>query len=555
MNQLQRQIDSTQRRLSLLQHLQREYQEKGSAASYCFSISSNVLFAEDSSGFRDALMAVVKELSDLHRFQVTQKLSGGRLQIQIGEAKEPAMVWIEEWFGGALAPAQMRRFSTSFDSLRKASEEHMMVTPHQPIFAADHLRRPEKHLAARVISDIVQRLDKTEATAQKAALSPESISTDAMPLALGYRVEENGKMLGPIAFPLTQMVHAFISGTTGSGKSFATRILIEEAAAYPQLSILVLDPRNQSLGILVPEDRPKIIEQYEEFGMKPQNARGYAFDYFAPGLPYAPALPKDLATLARGRSIVSFKGLNDAERCATAARILEAAFAACNEKESELPRLLVLLDEAHLFTRRRLDESAKEAAGQIERAMELLGREGRKFGLILVITTQSTKDFGYELASVRQMSSTKLFMRNSDRDADFAADIIGDGRLLAQLPTGVGILHHPNWGVTRVRVRPPHSKVFELGEAEVRQLVGKDRNLSKMMSAEAQALYAVIREHGSSPREPLNLSRAADLGGISSKRRLLELIEELEEAGVIRTRQLAERGRPRVIELCSADLG
>jgi hypothetical protein len=45
------------------------------------------------------------------------------------------------------------------------------------------------------------------------------------------------------------------------------------------------------------------------------------------------------------------------------------------------------------------------------------------------------------------------------------------------------------------------------------------------------------------------MSRVAELAGITSKRRLLELIGELERAGVIRTRQLVERGRPRVIEL------
>jgi hypothetical protein len=47
----------------------------------------------------------------------------------------------------------------------------------------------------------------------------------------------------------------------------------------------------------------------------------------------------------------------------------------------------------------------------------------------------------------------------------------------------------------------------------------------------------------------LNISRLAELAAITSKRRLLELIDELERAGVIRSRKLPERGRPRVIEL------
>ena len=45
------------------------------------------------------------------------------------------------------------------------------------------------------------------------------------------------------------------------------------------------------------------------------------------------------------------------------------------------------------------------------------------------------------------------------------------------------------------------------------------------------------------------MSRTAELAGIGSKRKLLELVDELERAGLIRTRRLPERGSPRVIEL------
>src|SRR5262249_43666617 len=97
--------------------------------------------------------------------------------------------------------------------------------------------------------------------------------------------------------------------------------------------------------------------------------------------------------------------------------------------------------------------------------------------------------------------------------------------------------------------RPPYSKVFELADAEIRQLIGPGKDPSRTVTTEAQRLYEIIEQHCASPTHPLNMSQAADLAGISSKRRLLELIEELEHAGVIRTRRLPERGRPRVIEL------
>jgi hypothetical protein len=41
---------------------------------------------------------------------------------------------------------------------------------------------------------------------------------------------------------------------------------------------------------------------------------------------------------------------------------LDLVFDACNAQESEHLRLLVVVDEAQLFTRKRLDASAKQAA-------------------------------------------------------------------------------------------------------------------------------------------------------------------------------------------------
>jgi hypothetical protein len=547
--QLEAQLERQKQRLGLFQHLQREYERKGSAAAYSFTINSNLQVADNRGQFHDALRAVVKELTDQHRYQVMQKLQGGRLNIQVAEAEEPLMVWIEQWLGGTLSPRQMSRLGAEFDLLRKAATDHLLVTPDEPILVDGHVRHAEKHLGARFVSTVLQRLDKTDTSGRNDKLSPESITPDAMPLSLGLRVDDREITTSPVIIPLSQMGHTYVSGTTGGGKSFLARVLIEEAVQHQQLNILVLDPRNQSAGLLVAEDRPAILQNYNDFGMKPGGARGFKFSYFAPALAYAPPMPQELSSLAMGRSIVSFKGLDDQKRCELAGRILEAVFDACSSQEAESPRLLILIDEAHLFTRKRLDKSAKESAAQAERAIDKLAREGRKFGVLVVLISQTIKDFGYELASIRQMTSTKIFLRNSDREIEYAADIIGDGRLLVQLPTGTTLIHNANWGVLRVRVRPPYSKVFELGEAEMRRLVGHSKEVERTISVEARKLFEVIKEHGSPPHEPLNMSRVANLAGISSKRKLLELIEELVQANAIRTSKLPGRGRPHVIEV------
>ena len=544
---LKNRVEHERQRLERFQHLQREYRRKGSAAVYSFSISSNLQLVEDGSQFRDAVRAVVKELADMARYQVSQKLTGGRLNIQIAEASEPIMTWIEQWLGGALSPTQMRRLQPPPDSLLRVANERIVVTPDEPIVVDDRVRHAEKHLAARFLSTVVQRLDKTEGIADRAALSPDVVPVESMPLSLGRRVEDAGGVIEPLVFPLSQMVHVYISGTTGSGKSFLARVMLEEAAQYQHLNILVLDPRNQSVGLLVPEDRTKILQQYDGLGMKPEQARGFKFDYFAPGLPYAPELPGDVSQVAKGRVIVSLKGLDDARRCDLAAQILDAAFTACSVEESERPRLLILVDEAQLFTRKRVDDSARQAAAHTERALDRIAREGRKYGIVLTLVSQMMKDFGYDLASIRQMTTTKIFLRNSDREIEYASDIIGDGRQLAQLPTGTALVHNANWGVVKIKVRPPYSKVFELRETEIRQL--SDKHTLRGLTSEAQRVLTVIKDASTEPAKPLNMSRLAILTGISSKRRLIELVDQLTDAHVIQTRTMPERGRPRIIEL------
>jgi hypothetical protein len=283
--------------------------------------------------------------------------------------------------------------------------------------------------------------------------------------------------------------------------------------------------------------------------MKPERAHGFEFKYYAPGIPFATQLPKEVKSLAEGRAIVSFKGLNDERRCGLAAAVLGAVFESCSAHESERPRLLVVMDEAQLFTRKRVDEAAQAAAAQSERAIDRIAREGRKFGIVLALVTQTAMTFSRDLASIRQMATTRFFLRNSDREIAYAADIVGDGRSLVQLRTGVALAHNASWGTARIRVRPPWSKVFELGEAELRRLIGSDGKVCGVLTSAAQALLRVIKENGASADQPLNMSRAAQFAGITSKRKLDELIQELENANAIRTKQLIERGRPRIIEL------
>ena len=105
------------------------------------------------------------------------------------------------------------------------------------------------------------------------------------------------------------------------------------------------------------------------------------------------------------------------------------------------------------------------------------------------------------------------------------------------------------WGSVTVRLRPPRSKVWEYSEDEVAAQLRGETSKSESLSLEAMSALATITAfHRTRGRGPIVSELGAELG-MTSKRRLLRLIDELESSGRIRTRWLPERGKPRVIEL------
>ena len=425
---LQKELNDKKEKFRLFNNLQKEYERNCSAASFLFSLCSNSHVITTPNECRDALTNIVKEMADRHRYQVTQKLCGGRLNIHVVEADEPVMVWIEEWLGGGLSPRQISRLNGDFRLLREATEKHTMVTPNADIRLDGAVKDDQKLLAARVVSTLVTRLDQPDATTNL-----KDISKEAMPANVGLIVKNGSVTDNQFDLPLAKCNHTYLSGTTGSGKSYMGRVIVEEAALHEDLNILILDPANQSAGLLVPEDRESILSLYPDFGMKPESARGFDFKYYAPGPSIGKQLPRDLSVLGKGRVIVSLKGLNDRERCKLFYNIIDAIFNDYSSEESATLRLLVVVEEAQRFTKKRVTEDAKAAGEQAENALDRIVREGRKYGCYVNIQSQSIKDFARDSASIRQNTNTKIFLHNSDREVDYAADFIGDGRQIGHV--------------------------------------------------------------------------------------------------------------------------
>ena len=126
------------------------------------------------------------------------------------------------------------------------------------------------------------------------------------------------------------------------------------------------------------------------------------------------------------------------------ARMVFEALQRYRRKEGkELPTTLVL-EEAHTFVHRDLSgESAAPAGRECARVFERIAREGRKFGLGLVLASQRPSEVSPTVLS--QCNTFLLHRLVNDRDQDLVKRLVPDGlgsllRELPSLPTRRAIL-------------------------------------------------------------------------------------------------------------------
>ncbi len=525
------------------QQLEREYLTKASAICVLFVCGSNLHLAESDQTFRDALTSVTKEILDLHRYQVQQKLQGGKLHIYVEESPAPAVSLLTHTTRSLLNPRQLDRLGPELRSLAEAVEQHLMVMPREDIRVSGSVVDQRKLVTSRILQRFLGRLRKVPPATNRSTESPRS----DMPVWIGNVVGSATGYGGPWELPLDKTVHIYVSGKPGVGKSFLVRVVVEGAALYQELAIVILDPRNQWLGLRCPEDRPEILAAYKSFGLSRSDARSFDFTYHRVDGDDAAPLPADVAKLAVGRHIISFKGMDDAGRCATSARIVEALFGKYNRSESPKPRLLMVYEEAQLFTTAGVPREARDEALRSELAIDRVVREGRKYGVNVLLLSQSALDLSRAAATIRQNITTRIFLHSSGREVEFAADFLPDGKQITELPRGQAFVCNPEWGAVRIAVRPPLSKVFEPEDKVTKSLAGAPHQAATSLSNAAGAVLELARKHYEQTGAHARLSWIAERLRISSRRELQRVVKELERASVARRESLRERGRPSVI--------
>ncbi len=205
------------------------------------------------------------------------------------------------------------------------------------------------------------------------------------------RESDKGLWLGRVAgssrkawFDTFDLVtHMLVAGSTGSGKSVAASVFVEEAL-LKKIPVVIFDPTSQWTGFVKPCKDPNLLKFYGTFGIRRDSARPF------PGLLFNvtdPNLEIDFKKYMNPGEVTVFNlaSLKPGEYDKAVQKIIQTIFDQSWEEATDL-KLLLVFDEVH-----RLLEKYGGSGGYV--ALEKACREFRKWGIGLIMASQVNADF------------------------------------------------------------------------------------------------------------------------------------------------------------------
>lgn len=193
--------------------------------------------------------------------------------------------------------------------------------------------------------------------------------------------------------------HSLVAGATGSGKTIAAQIIVEEAL-LKGASVLVFDPTAQWSGFLRANKDSMMFKLYRNFHMKESEARAFNGNI---RIIKDPGRRIDIRRYMKRGEITVFclHKLDPSEIDAVVENTIKEVFWANLEETHELNALFVY-DEVH----RLLPKFGGSGKGftQVERSV----REFRKWGIGLVLISQVLSDF---VGEIKANIGTEIQMR------------------------------------------------------------------------------------------------------------------------------------------------
>jgi DNA-binding transcriptional ArsR family regulator len=273
------------------------------------------------------------------------------------------------------------------------------------------------------------------------------------------KLPKEGNMLGRIALddwklgeflylPLRKYAQKgiLVSGASGAGKTIAAKVIVEELVEEG-IPVLVFDYTEQWQRLMEKNTNDEMLDRYAEFGMRrsPKGFKGRMVDS-------EPQLDSLLAS--RGVTLIDLSDTYEsAERVDRVSRILDHLLEYFQfQEDSDNLRLLIVVEEAHLWTSNDLP---RDAVRFLDSAVRLL----RKKGVGVMLVSQKISDFDPAMRSAMNISI--LFRTKYEGDLRAIARIIGSdaSETIPKLPVGYSIFHLADVGDPFVLAwRPTHSQ-------------------------------------------------------------------------------------------------
>jgi hypothetical protein len=410
-----------------------QWKANGVSLAYLFQFSTD---PEVIPGNRieEAAERHVDEAFDLHRRKVKQVLQGPKFKLHVEELDEPR-VYNRLEHSSLLNPNGFTQLLDQVDGevedslkeLRRTSAQQYMAVALRDVEVGENTVERSKATPARAVNSVLQDLK-------------------AETVAYAEEVPNNGPMLGTLTgtnqvagFDPAELPHYYITGETGSGKSYAKRVLLENVASlgYDVLSISPSDREEIGLSLPNPEHDDGV---------------GFSADQYWIGNDQLLDKPSDVHELFTGVNAVTLKELSDTEKQEFVNQVLTEA-AGIDRRDTPL---FLFLEEAHNFTQ-----------GEAADAIQELVREARKFGVHVVIVSQSPMDFNRNHKHVRE-NTVSVFMHGEY--FDYAAKFLDDKKEIQDLGTGEAIIQSREYPKLRIEIRKALTLPTAPSQSQIKQV-------------------------------------------------------------------------------------
>jgi KaiC/GvpD/RAD55 family RecA-like ATPase len=223
-----------------------------------------------------------------------------------------------------------------------------------------------------------------------------------------------------------------VSGASGSGKTIAAKVIVEELL-QENVPVVVFDYTQQWERLFLRNSEPDMLERYRLFGMKksPKAFQGQAID----------ELPAISEMLHAGCLILDLSSVSESdERVGRVAKALDEILEYFQtQQDSQDLRVLLVIEEAHLWTSK---DVPKDAASFLDRVVRLL----RKKGVGVMLVSHKISDFDPAMRS--SMNISIAFRTKYEGDLDTIGRTMGSdfSKLAPSMPVGYSLFHSSDVG-------------------------------------------------------------------------------------------------------------